>query len=153
MDTKKLIAGFALAGTVVLGTTGVAFAADGSGSGSGSSGTSNSATAPAKGHPRLRRMALKDVLTLTNSTPQQLRDALKGGQTIGAYADAHGSSRQAVIDDLTSKADAAIDKAVSNHKITQDRANTLKGKVPGAVTKFVDRTWGQGHNAPTQPTS
>jgi hypothetical protein len=155
MDTKKLVAGVALAGTLVLGTTGVAYAAGSSGSsGSGSAST----TTPAKGHPLIRRAirrgALKEVLTLTNTTAAQLRDALKGGQTIADYAAAHGSSGQAVIDALVTKGDAAIQKALGNGKITQDQANTLTSKLPGAATKFVNRTWGQkAATTPSQPTT
>jgi hypothetical protein len=161
MDTKKLVAGVALAGTVVLGTTGVAFAADGSGTGSGSGGTSNSTTAPAKGHPRIRqavrRGALKEVLSLTKTTPQELRDALKGGDTIARFANDHGVTTDQLTQDLTSKADAAIQKAVTNGKLSSTQASKLTSKVPGAVDKFINRTWGQGanagQNAPAQPTT
>jgi uncharacterized protein YidB (DUF937 family) len=150
MDTKKLVAGIVVAGTLVFGATGIASAADGTGSGSGAT-----ATAPAtKGHPvirrHVRRAGLRDVLNLTSTSPQELKTALQGGQTIGQYAAAHGSSRDAVVNDLTQKLNAFIAKAESNGRITSARAATLEGKVSGVVTKFVDRTWGQKAVAPSQ---
>ena len=138
MDTKKLVAGAALAGTLVVGTAGMAFAAD--------SPTTKDPSGQSVTHPRLRhaaRAAGKVVLGVTGGTPQELRSYLKGGGTVAQWATDHGSSPQAVIDALVSAANARVDQAVANGKIDEARAATIKGKIPTFAEKLVNRTWGQ----------
>ena len=36
---------------------------------------------------------------------------------------------------------AAIDKAVANGKLTQDKADAAKQAMPGRIDKFLSRTW------------
>jgi hypothetical protein len=139
MDTKKLVAGVALTGTIVAGTAGLAFAADGSGSSSGDP------SAQLK-HPRLRhaaRAAGKVVLDTVGGTAQQLRAFLEGGGTVAGYAEAHGSSAQAVIDALVTAGGGRIDRAVANGRISPQKGDAIKAKLPDLATKLVDRTWGQ----------
>jgi len=117
-------------------------AADGSGSTGSGSTTTQSAHPGARHHVRMA--AFKVVLDTTHSTPQELRAALQGGQTIADFAAAHGSSGSDVSKALVEKADARIDRAVANGKLGQDKADALKVKVSGRVDTFVNRTWGQG---------
>ena len=140
MDTKKLVAGAALAGTLVVGTAGMAFAAD-----SPTTDSKDPSGLSVK-HPRLRhaaRAAGKVVLGVTGGTPQELRSYLKGGGTVAQWATDHGSSPQAVIDALVSAADARVDQAVANGRIDETRAATIKEKIPTLAEKLVNRTWGQ----------
>ena len=140
MDTKKLVAGAALAGTLVVGTAGMAFAAD-----SPTTDTKDPSGQSVQ-HPRLRhaaRAAGKVVLGVTGGTGQELRSYLKGGGTVAQWATDHGSSPQAVIDALISAANARVDQAVANSKIDEARAATIKGKIPTIAEKLVNRTWGQ----------
>jgi hypothetical protein len=141
MDTKKLVAGAALAGTLVVGTAGMAFAADSPSTGTGSG------AAQAQGHPGLRREArrgaAKIVLAATNQTPQALRDYLKGGGTVAGFITEHGASVDDVSTSLVNAATAKINAAVASGKITQDKATKIEDKLPGLVTKLMNRTWGQ----------
>ena len=144
MDTKKLVAGAALAGTLVVGTAGMAFAAD-SPTTDSPQGTKDPSGQSVQ-HPRLRhaaRAAGKVVLGVTGGTGQELRSYLKGGGTVAQWATDHGSSPQAVIDALISAANARVDQAVANSKIDEARAATIKGKIPTIAEKLVNRTWGQ----------
>jgi hypothetical protein len=139
MDTKKLVAGAALAGTLVAGTAGMAFAAD-----TPSTGTQDPSGQST--HPRLRhaaRAAGKVVLGVTGGTGEELRSYLKGGGTVAQWATDHGSSPQAVIDALVNAANARVDQAVVNGRISQARADTIKAKIPTLAEKLVNRTWGQ----------
>ena len=142
MDMKKLIAGTALAATLVVGIGGVSYAADSS---TANAPAVTSQTATAAKHPglarRVRRAAFKTVLDQTHTTAADLKAALLGGQTVAQYAAAHGSSGQAVHDALVTKFSAAIDKAVSNARITQAKADTMKQNLSSRIDKFVDRTW------------
>ena len=64
-----------------------------------------------------------------------------GGQTVAQYAAAHGSSGQAVHDALVTKFSAAIDKAVTNAKITQAKADTMTQNLSSRIDTFLNRTW------------
>ena len=140
MDTKKLITGVALTGTLIAGTAGVALAAEGSGP------VVSGETAEAR-HPRLRyaaRAAGKVVLDTVGGTRQELREFLAGGGTVAGYAEARGSSADAVIDALVESAGGRVDQAVANGRISPERAETIRAKLPDIAAKIVNRTWG-GH--------
>jgi hypothetical protein len=141
MDTKKLVAGAALAGTLVVGTAGMAFAADSPSTGTGSG------TAQAQGHPGLRREARKGAAEIvrqaTNAQPGELRAYLKNGGTVGAFITDHGASVDVVSTSLVNAATAKINAAVASGTITQDKATKIEDKLPGLVTKLRSRTWGQ----------
>jgi len=145
MDSKikKLVATLALAGAVTAGTAGAAFAADGS-----TSGSSDPSAQTAGGHPGLqravRRGAFKIVLDTLGVSRDDLRNALKGGQSISEYAASiDPKDPQAVVDALTKAADAKLDQLVTDHKLSPARADTMKGKVPARVNTFVSRHFGQ----------
>jgi len=152
MDMKKLVATVALAGAVTVGTAGAAFAADGSGSGSGATDPS---AQTGKGHPALRRAvrrgAVKVITDTLGVSRQDLRAALKGGQTISQYATSLGKDPQALKDALVKAADTKLDQLVADGKLQQDRADTIKGKVPARVDTLLNRQFGQ--HAPAAPQS
>jgi hypothetical protein len=150
MDMKKLVATVAVAGAVTVGTAGAAFAADSSGSGS-----ADPSAQTAKGHPGLRRevrrAAVKVVTDTLGVSRQDLRAALQGGQTISQYATSLGKDPQAVADALVNAANAKLDQLVADGKLSQERADTIKGKVPARVDTLMNRQFGQ--HAPASPQS
>jgi hypothetical protein len=143
MDSKikKLVATMALAGAVTVGTAGVAVAADG-----GTTSTDPSAQT-AKGHPGLRREvrrgAIKVVTETLGVSREDLRAALKGGQSLSDYATSLRKDPKALADALTNAANTKIDQLVADGKLSQDRANTIKGKVPARVDTLMNRHFGQ----------
>ena len=143
MDSKikKLVATVALAGAVTVGTAGAAVAADG-----GSTAADPSAQA-GKAHPALRRAvrrgAVRVVADTLDVTRQQLRDALKGGQSVSDYATSLGKQPQDVANALINAANTKLDQLVADGKLQQDRADTIKGKVPARVDTFMNRHFGQ----------
>jgi hypothetical protein len=146
---KKLTATVAVAGALTVGAVGVAgsaFAADGS-----SGSNSGAATSQTTRHPGLRaevrKGAFQTVLDQLGVTKDELKAALKGGQTISQYATSLGKDPKAIADALTTQADTKIDQLVTDGKIKQDRADTIKSKVPARVDHFLNRTWGQQANA------
>jgi hypothetical protein len=146
MDSKisKLVAGVALAGALTVGTAGVAIAADGS-------------TAPkdpsAQGdrHPGLRARVRHGAITVVTDTlgvsRQELRAALKGGQTISEYATSLDKDPQTVVDALTNTANTRLDEAVANGRITQERADTAKSKLPARIDRLMNHQFGQHASA------
>jgi hypothetical protein len=148
MDSKikKLVAGVALAGALTVGTAGVAFAADGS---------TDTTTAPsaqtAKRHPLLRaeirRAGVKIVADTLGVTRQELRDALKGGQTLSQYTTSLGKDPQTVVDALTKAADTKLDQLVADGTITQERADKVKSNLPARIDKLMNHQFGQHASA------
>ena len=145
MDMKKLVATVALAGAITTGTAGAAFAADDSGS-----GATDPSAQTAKGHPGLRREvrrgAFKTVLDTLGGTKEDLRAALKGGQSISEYATSLQKDPQTVVDALVNAANTKLDQLAADGKLPQERVDTIKGKVPARVDAFVNRHFGQAQS-------
>lgn len=143
MDSKikKLVAGVALAGALTVGTAGAAVAAD------GSSGAATDPSAQAARHPGLRAKVRKGAIQVVTDTlgvsRQELRDALKGGQTLSQYTTSLGKDPQTVVDALTNAANTKLDQLVADGTITQERADTVKSKLPARIDKLMNRQFGQ----------
>ena len=141
---KRFITIVALAGTLLVGSAGVAFAA------SGSSTTAPSGAA-ATVHSRralLRREALGVAAKTIGISRQDLRQDLANGQTIAQVAQSKGVDVQTVIDALVKAGTARADQALQNGRITQTQHDTIVSKLPDVASTFVNRQWGQ-HQAST----
>jgi uncharacterized protein (DUF433 family) len=142
VQMKKVVATVAMAGAITAGTAGMAYAADNSGS------TPAKPAAAAQGHPRLRvavrRHAGKIVADTLGVSVQDLRTALKGGQSVNEYTTSLQKNPADVKTALVNAADTAIDKAVANGRIDQAKGDELKGKVDARVDKALDHHFGQG---------
>ena len=142
MDMKKLVATVALAGAITAGTAGVAFAADGS-----AATPTDPSAQTAKGHPRLRlalrQAAGKIVADTLGVSRADLRTALKTGQTITDYATSLGKDPQTVTSALVNAANTKLDQLVADGRLQQDRADTIKAKVPARVDKIMNHQFGQ----------
>jgi ribosome-binding protein aMBF1 (putative translation factor) len=69
-----------------------------------------------------------------------LTKAMREGKSLGDIANATaGKSRDGLVAQLTTVANAKIDKAVTDGKLTAEAATALKGQVGSAVTALVDR--------------
>ena len=142
---KKLTATVACAGALTVGAVGVAgsaFAADSSSGSTGGAATSQTARHPGI-RAEVRKGAFKTVLDQLGVTKDDLKAALKGGQTISQYATSLGKDPAAIAAALTTQANTKIDQLVTDGKIKQERADTIKSKVPARVDHFLTRTWGQ----------
>jgi hypothetical protein len=155
---KKIVATVAVAGAITAGTAGAAFAADSSSGPASGSGT-GAATTQTGRHPgvraAVRKGAFKIVLDTLGVSKEELKGALQGGQSISEYATSLGKDPQAVVDALTNAANTRVDQAVANGRIQQDRADTIKSKIPTRVDTFVHRHFGQhtGAQAPSATNS
>ncbi len=72
-------------------------------------------------------------------TLQDVTTAMRSGKSLGDIANDKGKSRDGLVQALTTTANAGIDKAVANNKLTPDQAATLKTKVAAEIATFVDR--------------
>lgn len=141
-------AGLAIAtGSVAVATLsplGTAFAQDTAGQ--SSTAQSGGDHAGRKGVMRaIARAAVKDAAGVIGISPQDLVNELKDGKSVADVATAHGVDPQTVIDKLTTDANARIDEAVANGKVTQEKADAAKAKTSERVTKLVNKTFDGSH--------
>jgi hypothetical protein len=81
--------------------------------------------------------AARDYLGITQA---DLATAFREGKSLGDIANATaGKSKDGLVTQLTTAANAKIDKAKTDGKITADQATALKSQVGTAVTLLVDR--------------
>ena len=81
--------------------------------------------------------AARDYLGIAQA---DLTKALREGKSLGDIANATaGKSKDGLVAQLTTVANAKIDKAKTDGKITADQATALKAQVGAAVTSLVDR--------------
>ncbi|TMC06330.1 MAG: hypothetical protein E6J35_02970 [Chloroflexi bacterium] len=81
--------------------------------------------------------AARDYLGITQA---DLTKALREGKSLGDIANATaGKSKDGLVAQLTAAANAKIDKAKTDGKITADQATAFKAQVGTAVTALVDR--------------
>lgn len=79
--------------------------------------------------------------TYLGMAPKDLRAKLPG-TSLGAIANATaGKSRDGLVTTLVNAVNAAIDKAVTDGKITQAQADKAKAAAPARIAKFVDHVW------------
>lgn len=95
-------------------------------------------------HPKARRVARRSAVRTAADTigieTRALVQEVRGGTTVAQVAQAHNVDPQKVIDAVVAKAKDRIDEAVTNGKITADRANALTQRVTERVTRFVNDT-------------
>jgi len=145
---KNKIIASSLAGLALLGGT-VAFAVSDAGASTPTTSTPAATAKPAtagghwlRNHRRqLRRAGLEASAKVIGITPQALRADLKAGQTVAQVANAKGITTTTLVGDLTKDVDAAIQKAVTNGKLTQAQATKVEAKVPAALTKAVNHVF------------
>ncbi|MBX3284625.1 MAG: hypothetical protein R2746_14980 [Acidimicrobiales bacterium] len=135
---KKLIASALLAATVTGGAVAVAAAAPVAAA--GAQATAEAPARPAK-HPRLRhalRQAVKTSAEAIGITPKELATELKAGKSIAEVAEAKGVPVSKVTDALVAKGTARIDQAVADGKLTAERAEKAKARLPKLADRIVN---------------
>jgi len=100
--------------------------------------------------PKVALDAVADAIGIDEAT---LRSELQGS-TIAAVAANHGVEVQTVIDTLVADATTRIDRAVTDGKLSQEQADTIKSKLNDAITTAVNNPLpnhpfgGRGHRGP-----
>ncbi len=146
MKRTSIIATTALGATLALGAIGIGTAVLPAVAGAQGTDVAQIAetgtTTSVKGHPRLRDLAREEfkLAAETIGIPaKELRQDVKGGQSISEVAEAHGVSTQTVVDAVVNDLSAKLDKAVTDGKITQERADKVKERLPQRITNLVNR--------------
>ena len=68
----------------------------------------------------------------------QLVQALRDGQSIAQVAEANGVTAQTVIDALVQAGSTKVDEAVAAGKLTQERADAIKTRLPKVAERIVN---------------
>jgi ElaB/YqjD/DUF883 family membrane-anchored ribosome-binding protein len=102
--------------------------------------------------PGLIRQGLDTAAQAIGITTQQLRTELPG-KSLAQVAQAHGKTGADVATALKNAANARIDQAVQNNRITQDQANTDKTNAAQRIDNLVNQVmpqggFGPGHRGP-----
>ena len=106
-----------------------------------------SAQAGAFGHRaghRLARHEFKVAADTIGIPATELRDALKGGQSIAEVATEKGVPVDDVVNAVVADVSAKVDQAVANGRLTQEQGDKIKAKAPERVTKLVNAHKGDG---------
>jgi len=141
---KKTIASLVVGGALLGGvaSVGTAYAATPT-----PTATASSTTA---GHPlrtwlkahrkEIRKAGIAVSAKTIGITPQALVTELRAGKSVAQVATEHNVSSQTVVNALVGAADAKVDQAVANNKLTSAEAAKIKAALPAYLTKAVDRT-------------
>lgn len=143
---KKILAG-ALAGLALTGGT-LAFAIGSTGVASAattaqSALTQDSAPSGVRGWLREHRQEIRKEIAQTAADTigmpvDELKADYKGGQSISEIATAHGVDPQRVADALVAKATDTINQAVTDGKVSQEKADKAIAKLPELATRVID---------------
>jgi hypothetical protein len=88
----------------------------------------------------------KHVVQVTADTigvsTDDLKTELKGGKSIAQVATENSVDPQTVITAIDNDVNARVDQAVTNHKLSQEKADNIKTKAPEVITKVVNHVFG-----------
>ena len=89
--------------------------------------------------------SLDKIASVLGISVDDLKTQLQSGKTLGEIA---GDKKPALITALTDAANARIDEAVKNGKLTEAQASELKAKTAERITKLVDEGFKFGRRVP-----
>ena len=145
ISIKQSLAAVTLAGLLTVGVAGTAFAAPsdpGAASSDTPAGQTQAQTQDGAAHRGVRREAIKAAAQAAASTigvdVAELRAAVKGGQTVGAFAESKGVSADSVVTAVVEVLNGRIDQAVTDGKVDEARAAKVKERVPEFAQRLVN---------------
>lgn len=93
--------------------------------------------APGRHFP-LMAAGIETLADLLNLTEDEVKEALRSGDTIAEIAEAQGVDVQTVIDGLVAAAEEKLAEAVENGRITQEQADEIGANLEERITSFVN---------------
>lgn len=97
---------------------------------------------PGRGHGpghRVLHEAFETAAGAIGIEVAELRDAVEGGQSVAGVATANGVDPEAVIDALVAAGEAALDEAVAEDRLDEDRAAEIRENLEERARAFVER--------------
>jgi urease alpha subunit len=147
---RKLIAALTTAAVLMVGGASVATAQGDTGGEQGSSPAERQ-----RHHPRRHglRIAARVAAEAIGVTVSELRDAVRAGATVAAVVESKGVNPDDVERAIVTALTEAVDRAVSEDRISEERAAEIKDRLPTFAERFVDHEWEARPAASTQPSS
>jgi hypothetical protein len=99
------------------------------------------------------RLAVKTAADTIGVEPSALREAVRGGQTIGEFAQSKGTSPDAVEHAIVDALTARIDAAVKDGKVAEARAAKAKERVSQFAERIVTSHPRRAQGASAAPTA
>jgi len=156
---KKILAG-ALAGLALTGGT-LAFAVGSTGVASAattaqSALTQDAAPSGVRGWLHQHRQEIRKEIAQTSADTigipvDELKTDFKAGQSISEIATAHNVDPQKVADALVAKATDTLNQAVTDGKLSQERATKAEAKLPELATKVINHHKGDHKASASTP--
>jgi hypothetical protein len=115
--------------------------------------TQDSAPSGVRGWLREHRQEIRKEIAQTSADTigipvDELKADYKAGQSISEIATAHGVDPQTVADALVAKATDTLNQAVTDGKLSQERADKAEGRVPDLATRVIDHHKGEHQAKP-----
>jgi uncharacterized protein (DUF433 family) len=123
---QKLVAALAVAGLLAAGSVSAAAAAGPGGQGGGGRGGV--------------RMAGQTAAATIGISPDDLRNQVRGGKTVGQIATEHGVDPSTVVNAIVVALTQQIDQKAAAGTIDAGRADQAKQKLPDVANRFVNET-------------
>jgi uncharacterized protein (DUF433 family) len=136
---KKLVSIVTLA-ACLLGLGATAAWAEPTGGSEPAPGAPSGDTAGQHRHGRLLAAALKVAADTIGISPDELRQAVRDGQTVAEVAQSKGVDPAAVVDAIVAAGNTKIDEAVASGKLEDAKAAKLKEKLPQLADRLVNHT-------------
>jgi hypothetical protein len=158
---KKLIAALSAAGLLTFGVAGTALAAEGVGGNDTKASTTTTEPAkPGDGQHAVRRHLRRAAVRVAAQAAAKaigvdlsaLRAAHQGGSSIAAFAESKGVDVAVVKDAIVKALSDKLDQAVTNQKVSAERAAKLKERLPELADRFVNREPGARPNGGSKGT-
>ena len=138
---RKALVSVLLAGSLAGGGA-IAVTSMSAGAATSASTSANTPAKTAAKHPALRRALRRAVVRISAKTigvtQKDLVQELRSGKSIADVANEHSVVPQTVVDALVKAGDKAVEKAVTNHRITRERADKIEARLPALAAKVVN---------------
>ncbi len=143
---KRIVTPIAISGALLIGASSAGFASAAYASTSAATSSVQNANHGVGTWMRShRRQIAHAVVAISAKTigvsGQSLISDLRSGKSIADVASDHGVSTQTVVNALVTAGDAAVGKAVTDHKLTAAQATKIEAVLPGRATKLVNRVF------------
>jgi hypothetical protein len=96
---------------------------------------------PHGGMDGMERPGLEAAAETLNLTEDELRSALRDGSSLAEIAEEQGVTLDDLVDALVAAVEQRLAEAVSDGRITQERADEITATLPDRVAEAVERTW------------
>jgi hypothetical protein len=90
----------------------------------------------------VRKRVVQETADTIGISTDQLKSELKSGKSIAQVATENNVDPQTVITTIDNDVNARVDQAVTDNKLSPEKADKIKAKAPEVITKVVNHVFG-----------